>query len=543
MRRDGWPVLTEARTLTDGVRLRADVCIVGAGAAGLSVAHELIRAGARVVVLESGGEVRQAAVQGLYRGEVDGDPYYALENCRSRMLGGTTNMWGGWCRPLDAVDFEARPSQGHDGWPIAFDDLRAFYQRAHEICRLGDGDYDAARRPDEGTPLLPREGAFEDAIFRIQPLRFGVEFLREFRDSARADLVLQGNASRLRMRARRDEVVQLEARTLTGRSFVIAADRYVVAAGGIENARLLLASGDGREAAPGNEHDQVGRYFCDHLHVPIGRVRARQDTSAFYGVHRRDDGNVRGGLRLREDVRRREQRLGFAVTLHEADDPHDVLSPAQTSDTYASLQYLVASARRGSMPDRPLEHAGTVLRHLPEAARLAYRRVVKGPWRWCVIGCRAEQTPSTENRVVLDSRRDALEMPRVRLHWRVAEPDLASIASAQALLADALSGEQVEMFPRSDGHGGGWSSLIAGGAHHMGTTRMHGDPRKGVVDEHCRVHGVANLYVAGSSVFPSAGWAPPTLTIVALAARLAAHLCGSSASTVAQDADAALVLT
>jgi choline dehydrogenase-like flavoprotein len=155
-----------------------------------------------------------------------------------------------------------------------------------------------------------------------------------------------------------------------------------------------------------------------------------------------------------------------------------------------------------------------------------YRRFVKPSATTLLIGCRAEQVPSPESRVTLDRSRDRLGVPRVRLHWRVSQDDLASLTRAQALIAEALADRSVHLFHVD--RGAGSAQPICGGAHHMGTTRMACDPRQGVVDEHCRVHSARNLYIAGSSVFPTGGWAPPTLTIVALGLRLADHLITQS---------------
>jgi choline dehydrogenase-like flavoprotein len=309
---------------------------------------------------------------------------------------------------------------------------------------------------------------------------------------------------------------------LRGNSITVKADTVVLAAGGIENARILLTSNGSRGRAVGNEHDLVGRYFFDHLHLTLGVVRTARDGGEYYQLQRRGGTAVRRGLVPTASARRQSRTLGFAVTLHNARDPHDIVSLGQRSPAHLSLQALAAGIRGREWPEHGLHHVWSASIRLRETCHYVFRRFVKPSATSLLIGCRAEQVPTPDSRVTLDRSRDRFGVPRVRLDWRVSNEDLASLTRAQAMIADAMADGSVHLF-----HLGGDARpapSICGGAHHMGTTRMARDPREGVVDEHGRVHSVRNLYVAGSSVFPTGGWAPPTLTIVALGLRLAGHL-------------------
>ena len=521
-------MLIDARALPHGHRLQADVCIVGGGAAGLTVATELARHGHRVVVLESGDRRVCHATQSLYEGAVSGHPYYALDACRFRVLGGSTTHWGGWCRPLDAIDFETREWIPHSGWPFTKAELDPYYARAHVICRLGPYEYDTERWSEDRPRLLPGDDdSFQDAVFQVQPTRFGPVYGLAAKASRSVDLVLNANVLEVVTDGSGRVAREVRAATLAGNTLSAGADVFVLAAGGIENARIMLASRDGRGV--GNANGLVGRYFSDHLHVPIGLLRPKEGAAEFYRVHTRGGVLLRGGISLTEQRRRRERGLGFAVTLHNAEDPHDVLSIAQTPAGYASLQAVAGALRHGRWPERLRYHVAAMVRQAPEVCRLTYRKYIRRPPRTLLIGCRAEQAPNADNRVTLAAERDRLGMRKVRLQWKISEQDLASVRRAQELLATTLRRETVEMFPCGTRGRPGWADAIAGGAHHMGTTRMHRDPRQGVVEGHCRVHGTSNLYVAGSSVFPTGGWAPPTLTLVALALRLGDHLAGAAA--------------
>jgi choline dehydrogenase-like flavoprotein len=524
-------VLIDARSVASGHTLRADVCIVGAGAAGLTIARELARHPLHVLVVESGQRVVRHATQRLYEGVISGRPYYPLDECRFRVLGGTTSQWGGWCRPLDAIDFEARDWLADSGWPFPKSELEGAYRRAQEVCGLGAYDYDARANNSHRHGLLPGDDRnFQDAIVRIRATRFGDAYGQTMRMSPLVSLLVNANVLEIAMDRTGRTATAVRAASLERNQFAIHAGTVVLAAGGIENARILLCSQEGTRNGVGNDHDLVGRYFSDHLHVPIGLLRSANGAGEFYRLHERDGVDVRGAISLTEDCRRRVQGLGFAVTLHDADDPHDIFSLAQTNDGYRSLQTLASAVQKRQRPDRVLHHVGRVIANLPSTGNLVYRRFVKRPARKLLIGCRAEQAPNPESRVTLDRSRDELGVPRVRLDWRLSPQDLDSLRLAQTMLEHALRGQPLESFPFRGANGTAWEHRIAGGAHHMGTTRMHRDPRRGVVDEHCRVHGTTNLFVAGSSVFPTGGWMPPTLTVVALALRLADHLIGNDRS-------------
>jgi choline dehydrogenase-like flavoprotein len=334
--------------------------------------------------------------------------------------------------------------------------------------------------------------------------------------------VLHANAAGIEMDASHRTATRVRAATIGGNRFKVAAKLFVLAGGGIENPRLLLASRNGRACGVGNEHDLVGRYFTEHLHVPVGLLRCRQPGAGFYGARRSGGIHVRGGVALSESARRDGGLNGFALTFHNTKDPHDVLRPTAQAASYVSMRLLMTSLSHGQMPDRVWRHVANVAGDLPSAAVLSYRKMVKPSPRVLMVGCRAEQAPNRDNRVTLDDRDDAIGMPRARVHWQIGSHDIDNIRRGTRLWLDAHNQRvaDVDSFVTPDDR---WIEALAGGAHHMGTTRMHRDSRRGVVDEHCRVHTTSNVYVAGSSVFPTGGWAPPTLTIVALALRLADH--------------------
>ena len=519
-------MLLDARSITRGRTISADVCIVGAGAAGITVALGLRDCPARVLLLEGGGEEPDPTTQLLCEGATTGRPYYALDECRLRCLGGSTNQWGGWCRPLDPLDFEVRDWVPHSGWPFPSADLDPYYRRAQVVCCHRRYDYEpgSLNGSSVGSVVPSGSGIWSDTVFHIAPTRFATEYRTTLEDSKNISLMLHANALEIEMDASVQTAECVDVATLAGNRLTVCASIIVLAAGGIENPRLLLSSRRGRKGGVGNEYGLVGRFFSDHLHLPIGVLRALpRGASSFYLEHRSEGAIVRGGIALSEKARREGRLLGCAVTLHNADDPHDVLSPVRQPDGYRSLRFLMRSLAQRKSPRGAWRHIRNIVSDPTGTATLALRRIVRPPARTLVAGIRVEQAPYANNRVTLDDRQDRFGKPLARLHWDLTRQDLRSVERSIELWRGALADQGVQFEPLVPERGH-WLDRVAGGAHHMGTTRMHRDPRQGVVDEHCRVHGTGNLYVAGSSVFPTAGWAPPTLTIVALALRLAEHL-------------------
>ena len=523
-------MIVDSRTIASGTVVKADLCIVGAGAAGVTIAHEFVDHPSRVVLLEAGGTAVREETQSLCRGEIAGRAYPPLHLCRRRVLGGSTSYWGGWSRPFDDIDFEERSWVPYSGWPFTRDQLKAEYARAHAIWKLGKYTYNRATPGSErgGELLNPDQREFEDVLFQVAATRFGETYQAELERARNLELMLHANVVEIETDRDQQEALSVQVATLAGNRFSVAARKFVLAAGGIENPRILLASRGSRPSGIGNDNDLVGRFFADHLHVQLRTVDLNgQELPEFYHPSTVGESASRGGMALTEEARRRDKLLGFAITLHNPDNPHDVVYPTYTNLGYASLRALLKPLADGELPDLIGYHFRTVLRHPVNAAALSYRKLVKARWRAIVIGCRAEQVPNRDSRVLLDHERDVLGMNKVRLEWRLTDQDLDSLRRAQQMLDSAWN------FPGENARraqpAGEQAAEIAAASHHMGTTRMHRDPKLGVVDETCRVHGIRNLYIAGSSVFPTTGWAPPSLTIMALALRLADSLKESRA--------------
>lgn len=503
----------DARNIPDGARIDTDVCIIGAGPAGITIARELIGSGRRLLLLESGGLETDPGSTALSMGAATGQPYFELAGTRSRVFGGTTDQWAGECRPLDADDFERHSWIPDSGWPFGRNVLLPYYERARPLLELGSAPFEADDWGARGG--RPLRGAAERirtvALHYSPPTHFGVAYRRELEEAENVTVCLGATAVELETPATPTRVSSVRAATLAGSGFRVVAPIFVLAAGGIESPRLLLASNQSATAGLGNGYDLVGRYFMEHLFIDeAALLRSSPGTFTEFFTCGADlgGGRVRGMVDLQPEARRRERIANVAA----------LLSTASAEASILAARYVAFETLKGRPPVAGPVRLGSALRHVA-SERFGRRRATRGSTHFLkqVI----EQVPNPDSRIVLTRERDALGVPRVELRWRLSPIDKHTAHSALAVLRGDLAAAGVRFTTLIGRDADPWPVRLRGARHHMGTTRMHADPERGVVDPDCRVHGIANLYIAGSSVFPTGGAANPTLTIVALALRLA----------------------
>ena len=543
-------MLIDGRSLGDGSVVETDVCVVGAGPAGLSLASALEAHGVRVAVVESGGE-EPGPAQELSRAVFAPDSFQGLEGLPRRQLGGNANVWiiqlgprtyGVRLLPLDPVDFEPRAWLPLSGWPLDYDELEPYYARAAALCGVAGASFDGAAW--EGQ--LPLDAAVvRTAVFHVADQRaFTDTVARRLRVSPTASLFLHLTVTELRLSRDGASVDRVTARRLDGGTVAFAARRVVLAAGGVENARLLLAGCPAAPGGLGNASGLVGRCFMEHPFVRGGVLepadRSLFDQAALYDLRPTGGHAAIGHLALAPDVRRREQLLNVGAVLFPR-------SRRMSMETLEALRALRAARGLRRPLREPFGHAGRVVRGLPSVARIVWARArrpdlyltnfLRGGWSrhedaaerldHFEVVFLTEQAPDPLNRIVLTSRRDRFGLPLPELRTRWGAHEARSIRRTRELLAAAVSASGIGDFVGDESDGG----LHVSGSvahHHLGTTRAAADPRHGVVDAHLRVHGIANLFVAGSSVFPTGGYANPTLTIVSLSLRLADRLAAGA---------------
>jgi len=491
----------DARSVPAGSTIETDLAIVGGGPAGIALALALAGTPIRMLLLESGGMGFDGATQTLYAGLETGVSYIPLASTRLRYLGGCSNHWGGWCRPLDPVDFEAREWFAHSGWPFPRREIEPYFARAQALVEAGPFIYDESAKWTQaiGAPIRLGPGGLYTTYFQfskqrgsILPTHFGERYAEDLRRVENLSLYLHANVTGLRLASGAARLDRLDVQTLSGNRFAVKPKLAVVAAGGIETPRLLLASNDVMTQGVGNAHDLVGRFFADHpipgqtatLALFDGRLAPYyQQPQAANGAY------FRAAFAPRDDFRRARGVAGSLATL-----------------------------------EGEVQLDGTGLAALAETAGVL--GVDASAMRAFTLGCGMELTPDPDRRVTLVSEKDALGMPRLKLDMRVSDEDFAHYRNTLKELGRQLLTARTGMVRLLHRSRAEWLSAMDWGNHHMGTTRMHDDPRRGVVDANSKVHGIGNLFIAGSAVFPTYGASNPTLNLLALVLRLADHLKG-----------------
>jgi choline dehydrogenase-like flavoprotein len=524
-------MIRDIRTVPDGGVLEADLCIVGCGAAGIAMATSLAGAGMNVCVLESGGLNFERDTQDLSAGTQSGLPYFSLAETSCRGLGGNTSRWGARSAPLQPIDFTDRSWVPHSGWPLSREELDPYYRRVSDFLGLHHPfRYEGDVWENFGTPPPGFDtSALEYCAFQFgKKLLLGQVYRRQLDNAGNVTVYLGASVQQIRTTPAGDRVDRLELAALDGRPYIARADKYVLACGGIENPRLLLLSRSAHPDGLCNQHDLVGRFFMEHPTVSAGTV-VSDDWQALHDLF--SPGLIGGrlvefGLALSPALQATSQSLNAVMRTN----------LVAGRDSTQALRELMASVRYGRAPhERRAADNGRRLRAIARdpigIVQNVARHALGRPKRFKVdslfLEVRTEQEPDPESRVTLSDQLDRFGQPRAHLHWSMKHREKDTVRVAATTFREEVERLGLGTLKIADwlqSQDSSWPADMVGGHHHMGTTRMSDDPRTGVVDRDCKAHGVENLYVVGSSVFPTAGYANPTSTVLALAFRLAEHL-------------------
>jgi choline dehydrogenase-like flavoprotein len=501
--------------------IKTDVCIAGAGPAGISLALTLADLGVSSVLLEAGPLGSPDADQrDPYKGESSGIEY-PLRRSRFRKFGGTTNVWGGWSKPLDNIDFSRRSTAPLPSWPLSPQDLEPYYPAALEWCEIPDVSFNTADSvPDPDSELLFEDHPeFTTRIFRFSPpTRFGKRYREPVADNEpvnclyNASLIsleyegdnirraiagsLSGerpvnclyNASLISLEYEGDNIRRAIAGSLSGERLEIEAETFVLAMGGIEVARFLLHLAESAGAKFGMESGMVGAGFMDHFGFHPGYMVSRAGLRHHRHTH---DSPIMPVLTATEDLQQELDLPSICI----------IATPDSASEILPGT-YFYNPAILGAGAE--------------ESERYRLQLI-------------CEPTAHLASKVSLGQERDAFGMRRVDLRWEILDQDYERVELFMRQFERAVGQSGVGRVQRTRRFEGEIRRQLSVGWHHMGTTRMADDPRFGVVDTDCRVFGSANLFIASSSVFPRVGYTNPTLAIIALADRLARHINGDAA--------------
>lgn len=493
-------MLTDCRDLDHKQRLSCELCIVGAGAAGISIARSFLHSGHSVYLLESGGFRPDKTTQQLYRGwtkfndEPEQEGY--LHASRLRYFGGTTNHWAGLCRPLDPLDFKKREWVEYSGWPIDESDIESYYPKAAEIVELESFREDLKETEDCSSDIdfINSSSICSKTFYFSPPTRFGKKYRKQLVNAENINVLINANVLQIRLNKNGKSVKSVRCGTLGDTRFNVSARYYVLATGGVENARILLLSNDVQEDGIGNSYDQVGRYFMEHpQYHHAANIVLSDDQGGLSAFERVRDKKRFSVLAFTDEMQRKHKLLNTAMQIVTSrQNPRDIL---ETGEVVRFFDDLRAGRRNGTEP------------HFAEIRLLS------------------ELNPDPSNRVFLHDQVDRLGLRKVKLEFRLTEQHINTLSKSLRLfateLAKASNGRlRINLQEDNPAQRGFYYSAY----HHMGTTRMSNSPSTGVVNADCRIHGINNLFIAGSSVFPSAGFSNPTFMIVALALRLSDHI-------------------
>jgi len=571
--------MIDARALPTDQVIQTEVCIIGSGPAGLTLAHEFAGQNFRVCLLESGGlELPDPGTASLSEVETMGDFKQVRPDTRNRRFGGNSSYWGIRLdeelpgtkhrpfnqeqlglrhRPLDEVDFEQREWLPYSGWAFDRSHLLPYYKRAHQVLKTSDFAYEPEDWEDAQTKRLPMVGdRVRTSMFRFSKARtFFEDYRKEIDHAHNITTYLHANAVELETDETAQTVQRVRVACLTGNQFWVNAKIVIMAAGAVENTHLLLNSNQVQTEGLGNGFDLVGRFFMDHPLILGGTFTPSKpqlfNETALYDLRRVNDTPVMGALSLTDAAIRREQVLNFTTWLFPRPNR---LRPAAAMNFLKNQ--MLPSFKQGSKQAPSFDcSVGTAVGAI---AGFIYDKVTCKPqpfWSNLSVGGwshlqpnrekaygvfevlhMTEQAPHWDNRVTLSCNLDKLGRRQVQMqtHWH--EEDIHRFKRGQQIIADELAraGLGRYVFNRDEND---MPRVDSGGAaHHIGTTRMHVDPNEGVVDANCRVHGISNLYIASSSVFPTGGYANPTLTIVALSIRIADQVKAQMSETLKLEA-------
>lgn len=503
--------------------IECDICIIGAGAAGITLAKAFAGASHTVTLVESGDFALDGETQSLYTGKNLGLPYYDLASCRLRYFGGTTNHWAGYCRPNDPIDYEGRPDLGVPAWPVKGAEIEPYLSMAAERLGLSPEGFDpvaqaqmlGAKRED----LLDAELA--GVVTKVYQIATRLRFRQIYRDELKAapnlTVLLNCNITRLNLAPGGQAVQEATFAVLSGDTGTIRARIFILACHAIENARILLSSDDVMPDGVGNQHGHVGRYFMEHPAITSGLFVANPSRFSWIYDARADLAkHVNVNLALSARTMKEEGILQYYCRFQRVQHELDVKrAMGRLKDDFWE-PFEVGM----------LDDIATILSDLDETGAVVKEKLLgerSRPMRFR-LDQRIEQAPNPESRVVLSNETDGLGMRKADLIWRLNEIDYRSFQKGQETIVRELSAAGIGRFVVEELTEEHINEHVSGRNHHMGTTRMAADESNGVVDPDCRVFGIDNLYIAGSSIFPTAGYGGPTMLLIAFALRLAEHI-------------------
>lgn len=518
-------MLTDAESLQDRSVFESDICIVGAGVAGLLLADSLSEQNLRIHVLEGGGSVLEDRSQNLYQVQHEQLIHDGATNGRFRVYGGSSTRWGGQLLPFSSEVFNKRPWRSAESWPISPADIYRYEVAVHNIMGVNDlpffDDSDNELNFRELNELVPQVRArfSKWTPFRRRNLRNTLGKKIEKKPNAR--LFLHANVTEIRLEPKGERVASLLVKDYQGRKFEFKARYFVLAASTIEVVRLLLNSKQCSQSGIANKHGLVGKKIHDHLSLTVGEI--------VYGGHK--DWEKRFAPWYRRKTLH-TPKLEASADLIEQNQWNDVMLHFMFDTSmshFESLRNLLQSMQRRQFDYRGMTKALKSIPHFSDFIRVGYgamcknRRLLPENSK-IILRVDAEQLPVDSNYIALSDSRDALGMPIAKLNWNIGQNELRTLSEFYRYCKQNWKDEfgivqWVEFKDLAEIKKG-----VVDVFHLMGGTQMGTDESRSVVDGNLKVHGIENLYVSSCSVYPAGGTSNPTYTLMCLCLRLAEQL-------------------
>ena len=529
-------MITSKEDLIDGQELTADICIIGGGPAAISMALSFSSTKYKVILITGGGWAQTQANSNLYQGIITPvGSHEPIESTRRRQFGGGSAVWAGRCVPFDALDFEYRSWVKESGWPISYNQLLPYFKKACSICQIGDFDFNTASVfPDKQQEIIPGLDSAELESRHLEryssPIHFAKDYKTQLESSLTVQVLLDAHVLELEMQNGANAISGVKIAAGDNRAKVLA-KYFVMAAGGIENARLLLASANKHfPTGIGNQYDNVGRYYMTHITGTYAKLNPTDRDKVMFDFEKDKDGIFcRRRWGISETAQKNRKILNTIFYLSHPKSLTENRSLLFSVMYKAAKKVVLVTGVRDVLRKivRNTDQPPTILKGLLQLG-LPSLLPSKNSKYWGLF-FQAEQVPNRESRITLSkTQKDALGMPRVEVHIAFKDIDTESLVKAHNLFVERYRASGAgEIIYTEDGlreYLKYKMSHFNSYAHHMGTTRMSDNPQTGVVDSDAKVFAIDNLFISGSSTFPTGGHANPTITVVAQALRLTDHL-------------------
>lgn len=551
-------MLVDGESLSDNSSLQGDITIVGAGPAGIVLAMELEKAGLNIILVESGRLESSSEIQNLGQASsFDPKTHAPMNECTRRQIGGTSTIWGGRCVPPDPIDFDFRPYITDAHWPVTYQEITKYFDQACRLSFCGKNIFDihniSGVTQKSIIPGLPDEEVKTSCLERwTLPTNFGKEYIHVLENSKNIKLIFGLTCTEINENINDKRINEIHAKTLQGKNIQLKSELYVLACGGLETTRLLMASNKKSPTGIGDHSGLLGKYYMGHISGRIAKVHfTTPPQQTIHGYDRDSDGTY---------IRR---RFSFSQRFHNENKLPNIVSWLVNPDIYDPIhgngilsfvylllispffgKYLASDAIRkaatGDNKNRMLmPHFKNIIFNIPQTIKFiisfGYKRFIphrKIPGFFVYsksniypLHYHAEQIPNINSCVSLSSECDSLGMPKLKINLQYSQEDIDGVIRAHQYWDEYLrrySCGHLE-YITNDLKKSVWDQA-SDGFHQIGTTRMSKSPADGVVDANCKIHGYKNIFIASSSIFVTSGQANSTFTILAFTLRLAEHI-------------------